>query len=229
MATEQTAPLHVDPEHVARPLARLGWIAFWLQIALSILPILLLLYVVLRTPPPSGSGRGVDIREYVAFGSLLVLIFTTWWCYRYTRLAERMRTPGSQPSSASVIRALWIGVWASCVGAFLSVLLLLTAVGRLLFIFMLAPQGGVPVFQTSPEDRARWVSAIDMVDLLTIVFTITAEWIVLFFSLWLLARMLRFAMGYDRACAGTLSADEERATVQAGDDPLDHLITAGRE
>ena len=215
MATERTAPLYVDPEDVARPLARLGWIAFWLQIALAILPILLLLYVVLRAPSISGSGRGIDIREYVAFGSLLVLIFTTWWCYRYTRLAERIRTPGSQPSSAVVKRALWIGLWASCVGAFLSLVLLNTAVGRLLFVFMLTPQGGVPVFQTSAENRARWVSAIDMVDLLTMVFTITAEWIVLFISLWLLSRMLRLATGYDRACAAP-SPDEERATVQAG-------------
>jgi len=215
MSTEPTSPVPlVDPEQLARPFARLGWLGFWLQVALASLPIILLLYVVLRAPPVSGSGRGVDVREYVAFGSLLVLIFTTWWCYRYTRIAERMRISGSRPSSASVLRTLWIGVVASTLGAFLSLLLLLTAVGRLLFVFMLTPQGGIPVFQTGAEDRARWVSAIDMADLMTMVFTITAEWIVLTFSLWLLFQMLRSATGYDRACAGTPSPDEARATAQ---------------
>ena len=106
MSQDPTAPSgYVNPETVARPFARLGWIAFWLQLALSSLPILLMLYVVLRSPT-SASGRGVDLREYVALGGLLVLLFTTWWCYRYTRIAKRMLDPESRPSSASVIRTL---------------------------------------------------------------------------------------------------------------------------
>jgi hypothetical protein len=190
----------VDVAQVARPFARLGWIGFWIQVALATLPIVLLLYVVLRSPPVSGSGRGVDIREYVAFGSLLVLLFTIWWCYRYTRIAARMLTP-ERPSAAAVVRTLWIGVAACCLGAFISIALLLTAVVRLLVVFMLAPQGGVPVMQTAPSDRAWWVSALDMVDLLTMVLTLTAEMVVLSLSLYLLFRMLRAAAGYDRAGA----------------------------
>jgi hypothetical protein len=193
---------YVNLERVARPFARLGWIGFWLQVTLSSMPILLMLYVVLRSPPVSGSGRGVDMREYIALGSLLVLLFTTWWCYRYTRIAQQMLVPESRPPSAAVIRTLWIGVLASCVGAFISALLLLTAVARLLFVFMLAPQGGVPVINTVATDRATFVAALDMVDLLTMVFTITAELVVLTFSLWLLFRMLRWAVGYDRARDG---------------------------
>ncbi|MDX2167278.1 MAG: DUF3611 family protein [Deltaproteobacteria bacterium] len=191
----------VEFAQLARPFARLGWIGFWLQVALATLPIVLLLYVVLRSPPVSGSGRGVDIREYVAFGSLLVLLFTIAWCYRYTRIAERMLTPATRPTAASVVRTLWIGVSACCLGAFISIALLLTAVVRLLVVFMLAPQGGVPVMQTAPSDRAWWVSALDMVDLLTMVLTLTAELVVLSLSLYLLYRMLRHAAGYDRAAA----------------------------
>jgi hypothetical protein len=215
MSQEPAPPVeYVSPERVARPFARLGWIAFWLQLALSSLPILLMLYVVLRHPPVSGTGRGVDVREYVAFGSLLVLLFTTWWCYRYTRIAKRMLVPDLRPPASSVIRTLWIGIVAGCLGAFASALLLLTAVGRLLFVFMLAPQGGIPVVHAVADDRARWVSAIDMVDLMTMVFTITAELVVLAFSLWLLFRMLRWATGYDRARGLTTSLEEDREAVQ---------------
>jgi len=215
MSQEPTAPSgYVNPETVARPFARLGWIAFWLQLALSSLPILLMLYVVLRSPT-SASGRGVDLREYVALGGLLVLLFTTWWCYRYTRIAKRMLDPESRPSSASVIRTLWIGVVASCLGAFISALLLLTAVVRLLIVFMLAPQGGVPVIHTASDDRARWVSALDMVDLFTMVLTITVELVVLAFSLWLLFKMIGWAVGYDRAAGGATALDEGAAALQA--------------
>src|SRR5262249_21436838 len=123
--------------------------------------------------------------------------------------------PESRPPSSSVIRTLWIGIIAGCLGAFASALLLLTAVGRLLFVFMLVPQGGLPVIQTAADDRARWVSALDMVDLMTMAFTITAELIVLAFSLWLLFRMLRWAAAYDRARDLPTSLQEDPATAQA--------------
>lgn len=184
---------------LSESFSRLGWLGFWLQVALAVLPILLLIYVIFRASP-STSGRGVDLREYVAFGSLLVLLFSTVWCYRYTRLAERMRVPERRPPASAILRMVWIGVVATCLGAFVSALLLLAAVGRLLFVFMLAPQGGVPVFQTSPDSRATWVSAIDMVDLMAMVFTLTAELTVLALSLWLLFRALRWvAAGGDVA------------------------------
>jgi len=181
---------------LSESFSRLGWLGFWLQVALAALPILLLIYVLFRADP-SASGRGVDLREYVAFGSLLVLLFSTVWCYRYTRLAERMLVPERRPPASAIKRMVWIGVVATCAGAFVSALLLLAAVGRLLFVFMLAPQGGVPVFQTSPDSRATWVSAIDMVDLMAMVFTLTAELTVLAFSLWLLFRTLRWVAAGD--------------------------------
>lgn len=178
--------------------------AFWLQVVLAAtLPVLLLLYVVMSRRSGSGPGRGFDLREYVAFGNLLVLLFTTAWCYRYTRVAKRMLTPALRPPSSSVIRTLWIGITAGCLGALISALLLLASVGRLLFVFMLAPQGGIPVIHTAADDRARWVSAIDMVDLLTMAFTLTGELVVLASSLWLLSQMIQQAGAYDRTRDGT--------------------------
>ena len=198
MPEEPTEQVAAHLRGIARSFARLGWIGFWLQVALATLPILLLLYVLLSKGSGSMLGRGIDLRDYVAFGSLLILLFTTWWCYRYTRIATRMRTPGQRPPSSSVIRTLWIGVVASCLGAFISALLVFASAGRLLFVLMVAPQGGMPVIQTAADDRTRWVSAMDMMDLMTLSVTLTAELTVLAFTLWLLFRMIQRAITYDR-------------------------------
>jgi hypothetical protein len=79
---------------------------------------------------------------------------------------------------------------------------------------MNAPQGGFQVVQTTTDTRAGWISTIDMLDLMTMVFTLTAELTVMAFSLWLLFRMLRWAPAYDRLGDGSASADEGRESVQ---------------
>jgi hypothetical protein len=61
-------------------------------------------------------------------------------------------------------------------------------VGHLLFYFLSAPQGGVPVFQTAGAAPASWVSAVDMLSLMALLLTLAAEIIVLVLGLWLLFR-----------------------------------------
>ena len=68
-------------------------------------------------------------------------------------------------------------------------LLMVIEVGRLLFVFLRAPQGGVPVMQTETKDPSSWVSAIDMVGLLADLSVLAAELIVLAFTLWLVFRV----------------------------------------
>lgn len=194
-------------ETISRAFTRLGWLGFWIQVALATLPIVMLGFIVVRSNAVPLPGRRFDLREYMAFGSLLILIFTMYWSYRYTVLGKRMLTAEQRPSSSSVIKSLWIGNLVGCVGAYISVALLLATVGRLLFVFMNAPQGGMQVVQTATEQRAGWISTMDMLDLMTIVFSLTAELTVLAFSLWLLFRMLKWVAIYDRASGSQASAD----------------------
>ena len=67
-------------------------------------------------------------------------------------------------------------------------LLMMVNVGRLLVVFLHAPQGGVPIMQTNTGDPSQWVSAVDMMADLSL---LAAELIVLAFSLWLLFRMTK--------------------------------------
>jgi hypothetical protein len=69
-------------------------------------------------------------------------------------------------------------------------ILLINAVLRLLFILLATPQTGVPISATG-GDPARTLSAFDAVSLTSLVFILTAELIVLAFSLWLLFRVTR--------------------------------------
>ena len=186
----QTTWRPANPESLARQFSRLGWIGFWMQVVLLIVPIILLLYVVFISSPDSAQQRGIDLSDYLSYGSLVVMLFTIFWFWRYTRLGGRIVDPESRPSQSSVMRTVWIGLGASSAGILFSMILLMNAVLRLLFILLATPQTGIPISATG-ADPARTLSAFDAVSLTSLVFILTAELIVLAFSLWLLFRLTR--------------------------------------
>ena len=185
---------HANPERLSRHFSRLGWIGFWLQVVLVVVPIILLLYVVFISGPDSAQSKGIDLSNYLSYGSLVAMLFTIFWFWRYTRMAGRIVDPESRPSQSSVTRTVWIGLGASCAGILFSMILLMSAVLRMLFILLAMPQTGIPISATG-ADPARTLSAFDAVSLTSLVFVLTAELIVLAFSLWLLFRVTRPAAG----------------------------------
>jgi hypothetical protein len=181
-----------NPERLGEQFSRLGWIGFWMQLALISIPILLLIYVLVLSSPESAQSKGIDLSNYLSYGSLVVMLFTTFWFYRYTRLGKRIPDPELRPSQPSVIRTLWVGLWASCLGIGFSMLLMMNAVGRMLFILMATPQTGIAI--TTPvggSDPGTTLSAIDAVSLTSLLVILTAELILLAFTLWLLFRVAR--------------------------------------
>lgn len=179
-----------NPQGIAKQFSRLGWIGFWIQVVLVIMPVILLVYVLLMSSPDSARGKGIDLSNYLSYGSLVLMLFTIFWFYRYTRLAQRIVDPELCPPLSAVLRTLWIGLGASGLGILFSMILLINAVLRLLFILLATPQTGVPISATG-GDPARTLSAFDAVSLTSLVFILTAELIVLAFSLWLLFRVTR--------------------------------------
>ena len=179
-----------NPENLAKQFSRLGWIGFWIQLVLISLPILLLLYVLFISSPESAQRKGIDLSNYLSYGSLLVMLFTIFWFYRYTRLAKRIPDPESRPTESSVMRTLWTGLGASCLGILFSMILMTSAVLRILFVMLATPQTGVP-FAAPGGDPSKTLSAFDAVSLTSLLFTLTAELIVLGFSLWLLFKVTR--------------------------------------
>lgn len=203
MSRKTKTPWHPsNPAGMAKQFSRLGWIGFWLQLALIVVPVLLFIYLFFFSAPDSAQSRGIDLSNYLSYGGLLVMLFTTLWFYRYTRLAARIADTSTRPSLASVLRTLWTGVWASCLGILFSMLLLISAVVRLLFVLMTMPQTGIPVAAIAGADPARTLSAIDAASLASLLIMLTAELIVLAFSLWLLSRVYRSVPAKPEPIAG---------------------------
>jgi hypothetical protein len=184
-----------EGKSLAGPLSRLGWFGFWLQVVFGSLPIVVLIYYYIFSRPTASPSQGLGFTEYLTIINLFLLAFTAFWFYRYTRIGIRLRGPDPKPTEASVISAVWTGVVATTLGMLFSMIAVLTATGSLLFSFLKAPQGGIPVIQTSSAEAVRWVSTIDMIDLMALVLFLFAEQIVLVFSLWLLFRASRITPG----------------------------------
>ena len=176
-------------ESIAGSFRRLGWLGFWIQIVVGALPLAMLAYVAFNKL--AGGSLTLEIMDYLALGGLILLAFTALWSYRYTRLAKQIADPAQCPTWEAVVKTLWVGLWAGIVGISLSVLLLVIEVVRLLFLFLKAPQAGVPVIRTETDQRTAWVSAIDVVSLLADLCTLIGELVVIGITLWLLFRITR--------------------------------------
>ena len=176
-------------DSVARAFSRLGWIGFWIQVAIGAIPFALIAYAfVFGGDAGSGTRGGFAPVRYLAVAGLLVLAFTTLWSFWYTRVAKRIADATRRPSERSVRRVAWIGVAASALGIVLSMLVMLFEIAQLLIYFLRAPQAGIPVIQTTAGGQASWISAADIVHLLALNLTMFGEIITLAFSLWLLFR-----------------------------------------
>lgn len=176
-------------QRIARAFSRLGWTGFWIQTALAILPTAMIAYALLGKM--TGSRVALGFLDYLALFGLAILAFTTFWSYRYTRLAPRIADPDRRPTWSRVVRTLWVGLWAGCAGIAVSLLLMVVEVVRLLILFLKAPQGGVPVMRTEIDSRTAWVSAIDVVTLLAELCTLVGELVILGLTLWLLFAVTR--------------------------------------
>jgi hypothetical protein len=168
--------------------SRLGWTGFWLQVVLGSLPILVLAFYMAFRRSPADSGSGLPIVGYLTIANLLILLFSIFWSYRYTRLAKRIMDSDRRPSESYVIGFVWTGVVASTLGMLFSMIVILIEAANLLFTFLRAPQAGVPAVQTSGAGAMYGVSSIDMISLVALILTLFSELLVLVLGLWLLFR-----------------------------------------
>jgi hypothetical protein len=181
MTSNPSAPWQpVKPESLAKQFSRLGWIGFWIQLVLLMIPVLLLIYVLFLSSPESAQRKGIDLSNYLSYGSLLVMIFTTFWFLRYSALGRRIASPESRPARSTVMTTLWTGLWAGCLGIVFSMLQMFNAVGRILFVLLVNPQTGLQMAPTPGKDPRMSLSAIDAVSLTSL--------LVLGFTIWLLFR-----------------------------------------
>jgi hypothetical protein len=132
-------------------------------------------------------ANGIGFTNLISLASSLVMIFTTYWFYRYMRLGERIRDPARFPPQSAAVSTLWVGFWAGCLGIALSLLLLLAAAWRILYVLLANPQTGMLVAPNLGGTNPTYsISAIDAVSLMSNVINLGAELLVLGLTLWLL-------------------------------------------
>ena len=187
---------------LARAFSWLGWAGFWLQVVFGSFAILVMVYYLVFSRSTTAPRSGIPFVEYLTAVNLLILVFTTLWSYRYTRLGKQLRDPEHRPADSDLVGTVWTGVLASAVGMLFSMVVLLIEAANLLFYFLRAPQAGMPVIQTSGAEAVYWVSAIDMVSLMALILILLAELLVLVFSLWLLFRTTPGSAEHSQPAAG---------------------------
>ena len=175
-----------SPHGLARTFRQLGVVGFWVQLVIAAFPIAVgaLLFSTNRAALLPG-GR-FAVMGYLAIASLLILVFTMVWFLGHARVGRQMRERPGSVALSKLSRRVWIGIAASGIGILFSTVVIIFEMAYLLVGFLEAPQAGVPVIQTGGD--ASWISAIDILGVMTLILTVAAEIVVLLFGLWLLYR-----------------------------------------
>jgi hypothetical protein len=130
----------LTPQQIAYSLRWLGWVGFWLQALLGFIPILVVVANVLSRPGQQQTGG-----LWLAILCLIILLFSTYWCFRYTRLANQLESRDLRPAKSQVIRDLKLGLLANIGTMVLAVLIALSRVGALTFKMLTLPQGATVI------------------------------------------------------------------------------------
>jgi hypothetical protein len=177
-----------NPQQLGATFTKLGWIGFVIQLVLLSLPLVLALYMLFGFTPESPARRGIDLSNFLSWGSLLVAVFTAVWFFRYPGLGRRIAEGDTHLSGAGVLKTVWIGVWASGIGIVFSMLLLFAESSRILFVMLANPQTGLMISPNIGANPNQSISALDGISLITLLILLTAELVVLGLSLWLMYR-----------------------------------------
>jgi hypothetical protein len=174
--------------YFASQFRRFGLIGFWIQIVLGTVPVISAGLMLLFTPGSLFLSARTQLLGVLSLASLSLLAFTTIWFLLYARLGRRLAEGGAIDRSA-LRRRVKFGIIVSLSAILLSTIVTLLEVAYLLFILLDAPQGGIPVIATDPGVTSG-ISAVDMLSLLALNFTITAEIVALGLGLMLLWRVV---------------------------------------
>lgn len=177
-------------------LSGLGWGGLSAQAIMGAIPFTIMVYtLIFASATERGAASALPFVHYFSIIDLLLLIFIVLWFFRYTRIGKRIRSQPDRFSIRGIRRAIWIGIAATTLAILFSMLVLLFEVGNMLFFFLSAPQAGMPTFQTSADGLASWVSAVDIMSLLSLVLTLGGEVAALIFGLLLLLQALKIDVG----------------------------------
>ncbi len=181
-----------SPRQIAVNFRYLGWIGFWCQVVLGSIPVILVTFQWFFSSKPQRIGVP-DSGNILSFIDILTLIFTIYWCFRYTQLASKLEDSHQRSVKVRIIREVWIGIIANIVVILLAALIGMVTVGGLLYVILSLPQGAATILQPAPGgtmiNQGPIIVPMDMLGLLAVMNVILAGLVGVIISLWLLSRL----------------------------------------
>lgn len=170
---------------IATQIRLTGWITLWVQLALALVCTLLLLFASPGREFAQQPNPGLGIGVFWAVTAILLLLFSIFWDFRYTRIGRRLDNPKTSlhPSKADTTRAIRMGVMVGLLGILLSILGATTSVSVLVAKAVSQPPG---VAITDPNKIIR---ALDVFIVVANINGIAAHFVGTVASLWLLEKV----------------------------------------
>ena len=109
---------------IANQIRLTGWVMLWVQLALALVCGLLLLFASPGRNFTDQSNPGLGIGVFWAVGGIILLLFSVFWDFRYTRIGRSLDNPNPtlHPSKADTTRAIRMGIIVSLVGILITIL-----------------------------------------------------------------------------------------------------------
>jgi hypothetical protein len=175
---------------IAKTFRLTGWISFWVQLVLTVISSIILIFAsaLSRTPGASANSPSTGIGVVVTVFGLVVLGFSMYWAlFRYVPIGRKLAgNPASRPKKSDTVQVLRTGLIASMVGTLLSLLGAEATVGLLA---AKAFSQGVGGFVNT--DPSKFIQPLDILVVQASINVILAQFAGISASLWLLNRMNR--------------------------------------
>ncbi len=184
---ENFEPYTLPPavEQFSGNLRLTAWISFWTQVILGAIASIIFLFALIGQETRVGvqdPGRGGG--AFLAICGLLVLYFSIYQAFRYTRLARQLRSPNAslRPSKAATTQMIKFGLVCNIIGMSLSLMAAEAITGILLGKSLFQPQGLI----ATGVDLRKFIQPIDLFVLLGNTHTTVSHFVSIVSSLWLL-------------------------------------------
>jgi hypothetical protein len=163
-------------DEIAHSFRWLGWTGVCLQAILGFIPILVVVTnVLVRTGQQAG---GFSLGLVLAIVCIIILVFSAFWCFRYTRLADKLQERELRPAKARVIQDVRIGLVANIGMMAIAVVIALWRVGALTLKMLTLPQGATVVapnqLGTTVTSSGALITPSNMIAIQAMVSTIAA-------------------------------------------------------
>jgi len=177
-------------QHIAKTFRMTGWISFWVQLVLTVVSSIILIFAgaLSRAPGTNQNSPTTGIGVLVTVFGILVLLFNMYWAvFRYVPIGRKLNgSAASRPRKADTMQVLRTGLIASLVGMLLSLLGAQATVGLLA---AKAFNQGIGGFVNT--DPSKFIQPLDILVVQASLNVILAQFFGIMGAIWLLNKMTR--------------------------------------